>query len=221
MFFVLKDDDKQFQRFLLLEKLNMKLIFVCISMSYLQKDISEEDAERKGDFGLKFLFLGLAQTGKSSIIKVVFENMEPEKTKSLPATVGLKREYLDFSGYSLNVYDVGGQITYLEEAFIDLRESIFSHLKTMFFVVDSSNLLDLATAKKYFERAYKNVQEYSKDAKIFVLAHKMDLIPKEARVKATGLISEFFDIRNYENVELFETSIYEQSIFEALKKALD
>ena len=190
-------------------------------MSYLQKEVPDDKILIKEDFGLKILFLGLAQTGKSSIIKVVFENMEPEKTSSLPATVGLKREFLDFSGYSLNVYDVGGQITYLEEAFLDLRESIFSYLKVLFFVVDSSKLLDLTTAKKYFERAYSNVQEYSKDAKISVLAHKMDLIPQEGRVKAIELISEFFDVRKYENVDLFETSIYEQSIFEALKKALD
>ena len=212
---------KQFDYFLIFERFIMIFQALIISMSYLQQEVPEDETLRKGDFGLKFLFLGLAQTGKSSIIKVVFENMKPEKTTSLPATAGLKREFLDFSGYSLNVYDVGGQITYMEEAFVDLRESIFSHLKVLFFVVDSANLLDLTSAKKYFERAYHNVQEYSKDAKIFVLAHKMDLIPQEGRIKATGLISEYFNVKKYENVELFQTSIYEQSIFETLKKALD
>ncbi|MHA1198766.1 MAG: ADP-ribosylation factor-like protein [Candidatus Heimdallarchaeaceae archaeon] len=193
-------------------------------MSYLEEEIEHEDklikGSENGDFGLKLLFLGLAQTGKSSIIQVIFENRSPETTKEIQATLGVRRKLLEFSNLSLNVYDVGGQITYLEEAFIDLRESIFSHIKTLFFVVDASKYHEFSFAKNYFERAIKNLSEYSPDAKLIVLSHKSDLIPKEERAKAVGVISELFEIESYPNVEIHETSIFEPTLSDAIKKAI-
>jgi Ras-related GTP-binding protein A/B len=193
-------------------------------MSYLEKEMQQEDFVAKeldkGDFGHKLLFIGLAQTGKSSIIKVVFEGVKPEDTSEILATVRYKRKLIDFSGYSLNVYDVGGQITYLEEAFVALRESIFSHLKTLFFVVDSSKVNELEEAKNYLKRALSNTKEYSRDAQITVLAHKMDLIPEEKRESTFQKIIDYFEIDTYDNVNAFSTSIFEESIFKAIEETL-
>ena len=193
-------------------------------MSYLEKAIQEEEFVAKeldkGDYGHKLLFIGLAQTGKSSIIKVVFEGIKPDETSKILATVSYQRKLLDFSGYSLNVYDVGGQITYLEEAFVVLRESIFSHLKTLFFVIDSAKIDELEAAKNYFVRALRNVEEYSKGAQIIVLAHKMDLIPDEKREFTFHKISEYFEIDKYDNVRAFATSIFDESIFNAIEKSI-
>ncbi|MCE7741291.1 MAG: hypothetical protein GOP50_02430 [Candidatus Heimdallarchaeota archaeon] len=193
-------------------------------MSYLEEEIGQEDklikGSENGDFGLKLLFLGLAQTGKSSIIQVIFENRSPETTKEIQATLGVRRKLLEFSNLSLNVYDVGGQITYLEEAFIDLRESIFSHIKILFFVIDASKYHDFNLAKSYFDRAIKNLSEYSPDASLVILSHKSDLIPKEERAKAVEVISDLFEIEIYPNVEIFETSIFEQSLSDAIKETI-
>ncbi len=193
-------------------------------MSYLEKEMTKESQLIKeidgGDFGLKILFLGLAQTGKSSIIQVIFEDRPPETTKEIQATLGVRRKLLEFSNLSLNVYDVGGQITYLEEAFVDLRESIFSHIKTLFFVVDASKYHDFNLAKRYFDRAIKNLSEYSPDAKIFILSHKSDLIPEKERIKAIELISELFEIESYPNVAIHETSIFEPTLLVAVEAAI-
>ena len=194
-------------------------------MSYLEEEIPEEDILiedlDKNDFGSKLLFLGLAQTGKSSIIQVVFENRDPSTTKDIPATVGVRRRLLDYSGLSLNVYDVGGQITYLEEAFVDLRESIFSRIKSLFFVVDTSKYGDFEKAKMYFVRAIKNLRDYSPQGKMVVLAHKMDLIPEEEREKAISFISEIFELENHSDVQILGTSIFEDSILDAVEKVLN
>ena len=193
-------------------------------MSYLEKEIEEEDqmikATESGDFGQKLLFLGLAQTGKSSIIQVIFEDKPPETTSEIQATVGIRRKLLEFSNLSLNVYDVGGQITYLEEAFIELRENIFSHIKTLFFVVDAPKYHDFEVAKNYFNRAIKNLSEYSPNAKLFVLAHKSDLIPEADRSKALEVISELFELDLYPNVEIHSTSIFEPTLYDAVEKAI-
>ena len=193
-------------------------------MSYLENEIPDEDVIikdlDKGEFGSKLLFLGLAQTGKTSIIQVVFENKAPETTSEIHATVGVRRKLVDFSDISLNVYDVGGQITYLEEAFVDLRESIFSRIKALFFVVDSSKHDDFETAKMYFRRAIGNLNEYSPEGKTVVLAHKMDLIPKEVRAKAVSTISEIFELEDYSEVKIFETSIFEDSLLKTIEETL-
>ncbi len=193
-------------------------------MSYLEEEIPKEDVLikdlDKSDFGSKLLFLGLAQTGKSSIIQVVFENRDPATTKDIPATVGVRRRLMDFSGLSLNVYDVGGQITYLEEAFVDLRESIFSKIKSLFFVVDTSKYGDFEKAKMYFVRAVKNLKDYSPHGKMVLLAHKMDLVPKEERDKAIEFISEVFELEKYLDIKVLGTSIFEDSILDAVEKVL-
>ena len=183
-------------------------------MSYLSEELPEQV------YGLKFLFLGLAQTGKSSIIRVVFENMDPTETTKLPATVKTKREMLDFSGYTFNVYDTGGQISYLEEAFVELRESIFSHVKALFYIIDVSNLKDVEISQHYFARAISHLTEYSENAEIRVLAHKMDLIDEAIREETLNKVSELFKLADYPKVKLFETSIFEQSLTDAIKSVI-
>jgi Ras-related GTP-binding protein A/B len=193
-------------------------------MSYLEDEITDEDVLikdlDKSDFGSKLLFLGLAQTGKSSIIQVVFENRDPETTSEIPATVGVRRRLLDFSGLSLNVYDVGGQITYLEEAFVDLRESIFSKIKSLYFVVDTSKYSDFEQAKMYFVRAVKNLRDYSPQGKMVVLAHKMDLVPLEEREKAVDFISEVFELEKYPEIKIHQTSIFEDTLLDTMENTL-
>lgn len=184
------------------------------SMSYLQKEITDED------YGLKFLFMGLAQTGKSSIIRVVFEEMDPNETNSLPATVRLNRSSFDFSNYMVNVYDTGGQISYLEELFVALRESIFSHVKALFFVVDTSKRKEFKTSQTYFIRAIKNLLDYSKDAKIRVLAHKIDLIEPDKQDEIIEEIREVFSINKFDNAELYSTSIFDENLFKIIKSVL-
>lgn len=193
-------------------------------MSYLENEIADEDVLikdlDKGEFGSKLLFIGLAQTGKTSIIQVVFENKTPETTSEILATVGVRRKLVDFSDISLNVYDVGGQITYLEEAFVDLRESIFTRIKVLFFVVDTSKHDDFDLAKMYFRRAIRNLNEYSPEGKMVVLAHKMDLVPTEERENIISSITEIFELEDYSEVEIYETSIYEETLIAAIEKAL-
>jgi len=188
-------------------------------MSYLEKEVKEEDVLVKAideEFGHKILFLGLAQTGKSSIIRVVFEGMNPQETNTIQPTIRFTRKVLDFSGLTLNVYDVGGQISYLEEAYVALRESIFSQVKVLFFIIDSANFGEYELAKNYFLRAMKNIEDHSKTAKVIILAHKIDLIPEEKREETVQTLKEFFYIDKLKDIILKGSSIFDESIFEVI-----
>ena len=193
-------------------------------MSYLEDDIKKTDklVEEliESKLGRKILFTGLSQSGKSSIIQTVFEGRNPEMTSDMQATIGFIRKQIDYEGISLYIFDLGGQIPYLEEAFGTLKESIFSNLSTLIFVIDAANFGEYQQARTYFLRALKNVDEFCKEAKIRLLAHKMDLIPDDEKDERLQTLSSIFDIDNLENIEIYPTSIFEKSIFEAIEKIL-
>lgn len=193
-------------------------------MSYLEEEIKKTDklveelVDRK--FGKKILFTGLSQSGKSSIIQTVFEGRSPDMTTELRATVGFIRKQIDYEGISLYVFDLGGQVSYIEEAFGPLRESIFSNLAHLIFVIDAANFGEYQQAREYFLRAIRNLDEFSSGANIGVFAHKIDLIPDYNREERVATIRTLFDIGSLEHVEIYSTSIYEESIFNAIEKTM-
>jgi GTPase SAR1 family protein len=193
-------------------------------MSYLEDEIKKTDKLFEdlvdNKVGKKILFTGLSQSGKSSIIQTVFEGRNPETTIDLKATVGFTRKQVDYTGISLFIFDLGGQISYLEDAFNLLKESMFSNLEYLLFVVDIANFGEFDQAKLYFFKALRNVEEFGKGAKIAVLAHKMDLIPDEEKEERINTLSMLFGLNNLENVEIYQTSIYDSSIYEAIEAIL-
>ena len=192
-------------------------------MSFLQKQTKKEDDSSIDDsekLGYKLLFTGLSQVGKTSIIRAVFEGVLPDDTNDMLATVRFSRKKLDFSGMSISVFDLGGQLNYLQETYSTLRESIFSNTRAVFFVVDSSNTDQLVDAKEFLRRTVTNINDYSKDARICVLAHKTDLLEEGVKDQVIKTIRDFLDIDKYKNIEYFETSIFDDTIFETIEKFL-
>ncbi|MCG3220352.1 MAG: 50S ribosome-binding GTPase [Candidatus Heimdallarchaeota archaeon] len=192
-------------------------------MSFLQEKVAEEKIlsdKSEDDMRYKLIFTGLSQVGKSSIIQVVFEGVIPEDTANLLATVRFSRKRLDFSGLSISIFDLGGQLNYLQETYSTLRESIFSNTKAVFFIIDTINTDQLATAKEFFRRTVENIDDYSKGAKICVLAHKIDLVKKRVRGKVVSTIKDFLELEKYEGVQCYTTSIFDDSIFDVVQQIL-
>jgi GTPase SAR1 family protein len=187
-------------------------------MSFIVQEKKEEAEDE--DFGNKVLFTGLSQSGKTSIIQVVFKGIEPEATKDLPPTVRYTRQKKQLKGFEYYIVDVGGQIPYLEEIFDVLEETIFTNLNYLFYVVDVENIEVFYQAREYFALALKSVEKICMNATITVLAHKMDLIPEEEREEKIKRISEIFFLDSLEHVNIYGTSIYEDSIFDVLRKVL-
>jgi len=191
-------------------------------MSFLKDKVAKEGslASDRDELRYKLLFTGLSQVGKSSIIQVVFEGVLPEETEDMLATVRFSRKKLDFSGLSISVFDLGGQLNYLQETYSTLRESIFSNTRAVFFVVDSSNAEQLNDAKEFFRRTVENINDYSRGAKICVLAHKSDLLKEGIKDQVVSTISDFLEIEKYDNVEFITTSIFDNSIFDAVEHVI-
>ena len=193
-------------------------------MSYLDKEVKDDEQlnrefEKKVSTN-KIVFLGLSQSGKTSIIKTVFEGRAPEDTINQVATVRFERMIYDYKDYSIFTYDVGGQISYLDEAIEVTKEEIFTNVKALIFVVDASNIGTFTSSRQYLLKTLRNIYQYSENPGVFIFAHKMDLIKEDYREEAIRVFKEYFDLEQYEALELFETSIYDDSTINAINKIL-
>ena len=67
----------------------------------------------------------------------------------------------------------------------------------------------------------KNIEDYSKNATVVILAHKIDLIPEEKREETIETLTDFFYIDKLEGILLKGSSIFDESIFEVIKLGLE
>ena len=175
--------------------------------------------EREG-LESKVAILGLSQSGKTSIRQVVFEGFAPESTSQNPATVRINRKLFNIAGSSINLFDVGGQSAYLNEVFQQYQERTFSDVKAVIFVVDVSDAANVMRSKYYFDLTVENVKEISRTARIYVFAHKMDVVPVNKREAVLQSIKDIFEVSSMGNAEIYGTSIFEDTLWDAMQKIL-
>lgn len=168
----------------------------------------------------KIAILGLSQSGKTSIRQVVFEGFAPESTSQNPATVRINRKLFNIAGSSINLFDVGGQSAYLNEVFQQYQERTFSDVKAVIFVVDVSDAANVMRSKYYFDLTVENVKEISRTARIYVFAHKMDVVPVNKREAVLQSIKDIFEVSSMGNAEIYGTSIFEDTLWDAMQKIL-
>jgi len=193
-------------------------------MSYLEKEIDSEEKllkEIEQNTNIKkIVLIGLTQTGKTSIVKTVFEGRQPEDTKSFVATVRLERKKNSFRDQEILTVDVGGQISYFNEAIELMNEQIFSNVYVLVFVVDITDIGNFILARQYLLKSLRNVYQFSKNPKVYLFAHKMDLISEEHKEEALDMVRQYFDIDELKSVEIFPTSIYDETTIQAFEKIL-
>jgi len=75
-------------------------------------------------------------------------------------------------------------------------------------------------SKYYFDLTIKALSKLSKPAKIYIFAHKMDVMPLNKRESAVSSIADIFEIEELENVSIHGTSIFDQTVWEAMQLVL-
>ncbi len=186
-------------------------------MTYLDRGATRENDQKRE----KILFLGLTQTGKTSIIKIFFEDMNPEDTETLDATIKFNSKEYYFNKHEIEVYDIGGQLSYLEEIIEKNKERIFSNVKILIFVIELPNISTYELSRQYLMRVLERVYQYSDNPKVHIFAHKMDLISEEYRDKAMQVFKNYFIKDEVKNINVFQTSIYESTSQKVLKGILE
>jgi Ras-related GTP-binding protein A/B len=161
----------------------------------------------------KILFMGLGASGKSSIRSVVFEGKSLDDVKDYNATLNYTRSTKNIIDSAFQIFDCGGQESFISVFIGEQAEFIFSGVSILIWVVDVSNFDAVSTSKFYFDHAVTRLSEYSPDAVIFSLFHKMDLLLPDMRKQVSETMIQFFTPDK--DIETFyrSTSIYDQSIF--------
>ncbi|MBK5113950.1 MAG: hypothetical protein KGD59_06020 [Candidatus Heimdallarchaeota archaeon] len=172
------------------------------------------------DLESKVIVLGLSQSGKTSIRQVVFEGFTPEATALNPATVRINRKLFNLAGGGINLFDIGGQTNYLDEIFQQYKERTFTDVRAAIFVVDLSDAANVMRSKYYFDMTLKNLGDMSQTARIYVFAHKIDVVPMNKRNSIVKSIGDIFEVDKFDNVKIFGTSIFDNTVWEAMQEVL-
>ncbi|KAF2860155.1 ARF/SAR superfamily [Piedraia hortae CBS 480.64] len=116
------------------------------------------------DKEMRILMLGLDNAGKTTIVKRIMK----EDVHSVSPTLGFIIKTIEFDGYKLNIWDVGGQKT--------LRtywKNYFEKTDTLIWVVDATDRERLGDCRQ--ELAGLLPQERLMGASLLVIANKNDV----------------------------------------------
>lgn len=133
----------------------------------IQKAVKEQLRRHK-----KLLMIGLDNGGKTSILAIVQDKFSI--IKSLLPTRGVKREKLDFFGYPIVSWDLGGQIVYREKLYFNRPELFFTDADILLYVIDSQDLERLAESANYFREVLKVLEKLGEQPKILITLSKSD-----------------------------------------------
>ena len=169
----------------------------------------------------RLLFMGLRRSGKSSIVNVVLYKLPPTETVFLPTTIVIKKHTLH-SFRDFDVWDLPGQIDYLETSFD--TESIFREAGAIVWVLDAQD--EYLESISRFTEAVLQLMPQHPDLRFSVFIHKVDSLSSDVRDDTVrDIVARISDDLNDSGLEdppvsFYSTSVYDDSIYEALSKVL-
>ena len=123
------------------------------------------------DLPQKIGLLGLANAGKTSVLKTILHEFEAFAT--LLPTTGVDRTDIDFFGRKVLIWDFGGQEIY-RNAYLARPAMYFQGIKYLYYVIDAQDVEKLQESINYFDQILKNTMEYSDNVRVFLFFHKID-----------------------------------------------
>jgi len=175
----------------------------------LEKAVKEQLKSHK-----KLLMIGLDNGGKTSILAVLQEKFSI--IKALLPTRGVKREKLDFFGYPIISWDLGGQVQYREKLYFNRPELFFTEVDLVLYVIDTQDSDRFAESANYFRQVLKSLHDLKENPPILIVLSKSDQDVRktlEWQNNITAVKNKFNQIvKEYENVKLdfADTTIYQK-----------
>jgi Ras-related GTP-binding protein A/B len=183
-------------------------------------------ASGSGSKDNKVLLMGRAGAGKTSMRSIIFANYLARETSRLHPTQQVEHSNLRFLGkLSLSLWDCGGQDVFMENYFESQRNHIFRNVSVLIYVLgiygqsarrDDESQREVDKDMAYFKSACDSIKSLSPTAQVFVLVHKLDLVPAHQRPKTfkeyEGKISA---IAAGLSLIVFPTSIWDETLFKA------
>ncbi|ODV83712.1 hypothetical protein CANARDRAFT_9276 [[Candida] arabinofermentans NRRL YB-2248] len=183
-------------------------------------DFSDADVVMDKDNNATILLMGLRRSGKSSICKVVFHNMQPLDTLYLESTSKPTTETFT-SLIDLAVMELPGQLNLFEPSLYD-SEKLFASIGALVYVIDSQD--EYLSALQNLAYIIKYACNINPKLHIEILIHKIDGLSEDFRLDTQRDIMARVgdDLLDYglEGVQIsfYLTSIFDHSIYEAFSR---
>lgn len=165
----------------------------------------------------KVLLMGKSSSGKTSMRSIIFANYIARDTRRLGATIDVEHSHVRFLGdLVINLWDCGGQEAFMENYFASQRHNIFRNVAVLIYVFDVESRSELEKDFHYYQSCLSSIAENSRDAKIFCLIHKMDLIQEDQRDAVYAEREAELKKRSHPlEITCFRTSIWDETLYKA------
>ncbi len=122
--------------------------------------------------GLKFLFCGLANAGKTSILRVLDDRVS--EIPGLLPTPGVQYDSFKILGFNVSTWDLGGQINFRKKYLLEY-DRYFQATTAIFFVIDVQTITDFKENLEYLNGILEVLKKMElTDVFIALLLHKYD-----------------------------------------------
>lgn len=189
----------------------------------MDDDIESRYSEDQLDNLPLVLLMGRKRSGKLSIVQTVFHRMDAFESNYLESTTSPGLTRVKTLIIDVNILELPGQIDYFAPNVNN--DFLFSKAKAVIYVIDT--LDEFHAAVRDLSQVIYKMNEYNPEIRIEVLLHKIDTIEEDYRAEMTANIYNIttdylFEggMENLNNVKYYNTSIYDQSVYELLSKIL-
>ncbi len=122
----------------------------------------------------KYLVVGSASAGKSSIIAQFFSNWDEKQINNIRPTINKEVNSFNDSliNHNFNLIDLGGQVQYVEMHLKD--PNLFSDVHTLIYVIDVQDIKKIDFTKQYLLDIVSKMENQVEKPYISIFLHKFD-----------------------------------------------
>jgi len=161
---------------------------------------------------MKIAIIGLANAGKTSIVKTVQKTYHIGQTIASPKpTKSVQRSVFKIFGQNAILWDYGGQSEY-RQAYLKKPERFLSDIHYLFFVIDIQDPKNFDQSLTYFSDVYDFIHEHTPQLIVSIMFHKMDpeiANTPEIKERVIKLKRKFGAILVNREVGYYETSVFD------------
>jgi Ras-related GTP-binding protein A/B len=144
---------------------------------------------------------------------ITSSNNPASLTSRLGATIDVEQNHVRFLGdLILNLWDCGGQDAFMDSYLTSQRATIFQHVGVLIYVFDIESR-EAAKDLEYYRDCLEGLRQFSPNAAIFLLVHKMDLVRAGREVTFEKKRDELQECSPELSLSVFGTSIYDESLY--------
>ncbi|MFX0134209.1 MAG: ADP-ribosylation factor-like protein [Candidatus Hodarchaeota archaeon] len=201
--------------------------YFSLDLSFLLKEFFYKLKGNKSEiigknWKMKVLLMGMANSGKTTIAKNVFEGKSLDELENIPSTEFIEtKDYVYRHIFHINTFDCGGDQQFLKAyRSEDFKNRIFTKVDLLLWIIDSSDINSVESSLIEFMKSYILLEEFSPEAQIHILAHKYDNKKIELK-EIKKRINDYGLKKLMTKIKYHSTSIKNNSAQQTFKSILD